>query len=155
MARDSYSTAEAAKVLGLSERRVRQLISEGRLAAERDGEGNLRLSQATVNTERRNRRAKGKRPGRKAATSASSSAPPVDADAIADTVVAAVTKTIEGQLQITQKAESLARQELDEERAHRRAAEERAAQLQAELAAAQQRLADLERKRGFFGRRKG
>ena len=154
MARDAYTTTEAAKVLNLSERRVRQLISEGKLPSERDSEGNMRLPQAAVHAERRNRRSSGRKTGRKAAPATEASAAHVDTDAIAESVAAAVTKAVEGQLQITQQAESLVRQQLDEERAHRRAAEERLAGLQSELAAARQQLAEPGRKRGLFGRRK-
>src|SRR3954447_5223070 len=112
MAKDSYSTTEAAKILGLSERRVRQLVAEGKLVGERDEEGNLRLGQAAVHTERRQRRSKGRKSTRKAVARTAPAAPEIDTDAIAETVAAVVSKAVEGQLQITQKAESLARQEL-------------------------------------------
>lgn len=153
MPRDSYSTAEAAKVLGLSERRVRQLISEGKLAAKRDSEGNLRLGQETVHAERRRRRGGGKTTGRKAAAAPAASALALDAEALAETVAVTVTRAIEGQLQITQKAESLLRQELDEERAKRRQAEEQLAEAQARLNQVASASASSGKKRSFFRRR--
>jgi hypothetical protein len=58
-----------------------------------------------------------------------------------------VGQRIEGQLEITRRAESLVRQELDEERAHRM-------QLEAALNAAQQRVRELESsRRGLFRRK--
>ena len=153
MAKDSYSTTEAAKILGLSERRVRQLVAEGKLAGERDGEGNLRLAQAAVHTERRQRRNRGRKTTRKAAARTTAAAPEIDTDAIAETVAAVVTKAVEGQLQITQKAESLARQELDQERARARELEQQLADARAQLAAAEARLAESGKRRGMFRRK--
>jgi hypothetical protein len=74
----------------------------------------------------------------------------MDVDQLADKISSAVGQRIEGQLEITRRAESLVRQELDEERARRM-------QLEAALNAAQQRVADLEaqaQKRGGLFRRK-
>ncbi len=74
----------------------------------------------------------------------------MDVDTLADKISSAVGQRIEGQLEITRRAESLVRQELDEERARRM-------QVEAALAAAQQRVADLEaqaQKRGGLFRRK-
>ena len=153
MASDSYSTSEAAKILGLSERRVRQLVAEGKLTGDRDAEGNLRLAQAAVHTERRQRRNKGRKTPRKAAARREPTTPPVDADALAETVAAVVSKAVEGQLQITQKAESLVRQELDEERARARELESQLAEARAALAAAEARLAEQGKRRGLFRRK--
>lgn len=41
----TYAAAQAAQLLGVSERRVRQLVDEGRLPADRDDEGRLRLDR--------------------------------------------------------------------------------------------------------------
>ena len=109
---------------GLSERRVRQLVAAGTLPADRDTSGALRLPQTAVNNERKNRRGTGgnragrkRTEGRKAASRAS--APAVDVDDLASRVAAAVGKNLEGQLELTRRAETLVRQELDEERAKR------------------------------------
>lgn len=48
---NTYSVAEAGKFLKLTERRVRQLIDEGRLNASTDGMGRQRLSRADINLE--------------------------------------------------------------------------------------------------------
>ncbi len=51
----SYTAARAAQLLGVSERRVRQLVEEGRLPADRDPEGCLRLPEGPVHAERTRR----------------------------------------------------------------------------------------------------
>jgi hypothetical protein len=53
---DTYSAAEAARVLGVSERRVRQLVGTGRLQATGPSDGPLRLDQEQVHRERQLRR---------------------------------------------------------------------------------------------------
>jgi len=155
MARDAYSTSEAAKILGLSERRVRQLVADGRLPADRDGEGKISLPQAAVHAERRNRKSGGRSNGRKAPAKAAASAPTLDTDAIAEQVAAVVSKAVEGRLEITQKAESLVRQELDEERARRMEIEKQLEAAKVELRLANEKLEEAGRKRGLFRRREG
>jgi hypothetical protein len=61
-------------------------------------------------------------------------------------VASAVGQRLEGQIELTRRAESLVRQELDEERAKRM-------QVERQLEQAQARLAELQaRKRGLFRR---
>ena len=76
--------------------------------------------------------------------------PSLDVDELATAVAAAVGQRLEGQLELTRRAESLIRSELDEERARRIEAE-------AKLAAATARAAELEsalaKRRGFLRRR--
>jgi excisionase family DNA binding protein len=169
-AADTYTAPQAAKILDVSERRVRQLVAEGKLDGERDGEGVMRVSQRSVNEERKRRRAtkKAAAPRKQGASRAARSA--VDVDQIADKVASAVGQRLEGQLEITRQAESLVRSELDEERARRMEAEARLGALEAELAAtenalesaeqsletARERIAEMEtslsKKRGLFRR---
>lgn len=162
---DTYTVAQAAQILGISERRVRQLVSGGGLPAERHASGSLLLPQAAVNAERKARRARngGSPSGRNVAegrkASAPASAPLVDIDELASAVASAVGTRLEGQMEITRKAESLVREELDEERARRTAAEARLAAAETRLAAAEEEVARLQvaqaeaaqrRRRGIF-----
>lgn len=146
---DTYTVAQASQILGISERRVRQLVSDGKLPAERNSSGALLLPQAAVNAERKSRRGNGagSTSGRKAAetrkASGRASVPAVDVDQLASAVASAVGSRLEGQLEITRKAESLVRQELDEERARRTAAEARLAAAETRLAAAEDEVTRL------------
>jgi excisionase family DNA binding protein len=144
MARDTYTSADASRVLGISERRVRQLVSEGKLPAERDSEGQLRIPQQSVITERKRRNAEGR--GSKTTTraaasgtrarkaSANSSVQQIDVQAVASAVAAELGKTLDSQKELTMRAESFLREELDAERARRVEAEEKLAQAEARLA---------------------
>ena len=159
MSPDVYTVPQAAQVLGLSERRIRQMVSDGKLPANRDASGAILLSQSAVHAERKSRRGtSGSKPGRKRAatsrTSAKTSGSAVDVDELASAVASAVGKTIEGQLELTRRAETLVRQELDEERAKRTSAEQRLAEAEAEAERLRQQLAeaDARKKRGLFRR---
>ena len=151
-ASDTYSAAQAAEIIGVSERRIRQLVAEGKLPGRRGRDGTVRIPQQAVNEERRKRRsgpsAAGKVRKRAAATTATTSrkAAPVDVDALATAVASAVGQRIEGQLEVTRRAESLVRAELDEERARRTQAEARLQDAERKAADAERRLADAERK---------
>ncbi|HZU73540.1 MAG TPA: helix-turn-helix domain-containing protein [Acidimicrobiales bacterium] len=151
-ASDTYTAAQAAELLGVSERRIRQLVAEGKLPGRRGTDGVVRIRQQAVNEERKKRRASA--PRKAAATPRAARAAarpaPVDVDELAQAVASAVGQRIEGQLEITRKAESLVRQELDEERARRM-------QVEAQLSDAQQKIAELESRAGrggLFGRRR-
>lgn len=138
---DTYTVAQAAQILGISERRVRQLVTDGKLAAERTANGSLRLPQAAVNGERKTRRKTSARKspeGRGSATRAST--PEFDVDHLASAVASAIGSRIEGQLEITRRAETLVRQELDEERAKRMEIEARLAASESEVERLRQQL---------------
>jgi len=153
-AADTYSAAQAAELIGVSERRIRQLVAEGKLPGKRTRDGTVRIPQQAVNEERRKRR--GGAPAgrvRKQAASTTTTTPrtsrkqeQVDVDALASAVASAVGQRIEGQLEITRRAESLIRAELDEERARRM-------ELEAKLAEAERKLAAAEARRGLFRRK--
>ena len=168
---DSFTAAQAAQILGISERRVRQLVSENKLPGERGDDNVVRIPQQAVNEERKRRRGTGaaKADGTKASPRARRSraaapeAEPVDVGALADAVASAVGQRLEGQLEITHRAESLLRSELDEERARRMEAEARLVDARTELADVQARLEEARRqaeaaearaaqKRGIFRR---
>ena len=148
---DTYTVAQAAQILGISERRVRQLVNDGKLAAERTARGCLR--QAAVNAERKSRR---KTSGRKApevrGRPLRASAPELDVDHLASAVASAIGSRIEGQLELTRRAETLVRQELDEERAKRMEIEARLASSEAEVERLRQQLLETSatKRRRFF-----
>lgn len=139
---DTYTVAQAAQILGISERRVRQLVNDGKLAAERSANGSLRVSQAAVNAERKSRRKTSDRksPETRGSTR-KASAPEFDVDHLASAVASAIGSRIEGQLEITRRAETLVRQELDEERAKRMEIEARLASSEGEVERLRQELA--------------
>jgi excisionase family DNA binding protein len=144
-----FTAAQAAQVLGISERRVRQLVTEGKLPGERGADNVVRVPQQAVNEERKRRRGAGI--AKKAASPAKAGrarkapAEPMDVDALAERVASAVGQRIEGQLEITHRAESLLRGELDEERARRMQSEAQLQELRVELADAQERLVEARR----------
>lgn len=148
-ASDVFTAAQAAQVLGISERRVRQLVTEGKLPGERGADNVVRIPQQAVNEERKRRRgtgtAKKAASPAKAGRSRKAAAEPMDVEALAERVASAVGQRIEGQLEITHRAESLLRGELDEERARRTQSEAQLQELRVELADAQERLVEARR----------
>ncbi|HET6793249.1 MAG TPA: helix-turn-helix domain-containing protein [Acidimicrobiales bacterium] len=156
-AKDTYTAAQAAELLGVSERRIRQLVAEGKLPGDRAADGTVHIAQQAVNDERKRRRQSPRARASKAvaprSTTRRAANASVDVDALADAVASAVGQKIEGQLEITRRAESLVRGELDEERARRMEAE-------AKLAEAERRVTELQsaleaaQARGLFRRRR-
>jgi excisionase family DNA binding protein len=147
---DTFTAGQAAQVLGISERRVRQLVTEGKLPGARGDDNIVRIPQQAVNEERKRRRgsaspakAAAKRSGSKARQGR---AQEVDVDDLAEKVASSIGKRLEGQLEITRQAESHLRSELDEERATRAQAEARLSGVQIELAEARARLDEAHRK---------
>ena len=167
---DVFTAAQAAQILGISERRVRQLVTEGKLPGKRGDDNVVRIPQQAVNEERKRRRgtettkapAAAKRASRRS-RAAADGVESVDVDKLAEKVASVVGQRLEGQLEITQRAESFIRSELDEERARRvqveaqlNEAREELADVQARLDEARQRMQALEtqaqQKRGLFRR---
>ena len=58
---ETYSTHDAARILAVSERRVRQLVEEGKLPGNRDKAGSLRIPCTAVDEERGRRRETGRK----------------------------------------------------------------------------------------------
>jgi excisionase family DNA binding protein len=58
---ETYSTRDAARILAISERRVRQLVDEGKLPGSRDKAGSLRISRVALEDERLRRRETGRK----------------------------------------------------------------------------------------------
>jgi excisionase family DNA binding protein len=152
-ASDTYSAAQAAEIIGVSERRIRQLVAEGKLPGRRGRDGTVRIPQQAVNEERRKRRSgpsaagRVRKPAASTTTAAGRKPAAVDVDALATAVASAVGQRIEGQLEVTRRAESLVRAELDEERARRTQAEARLQEAESKVAEAERRVAEAEQKR--------
>lgn len=155
---DTYTAAQAAQLLGVSERRARQLVNEGKLDGDRGEDGVVRVSQQSVNDERKRRRAKSTAaavPVRTGRSPRRPSASEVDVEQLADRVATAVGQRLQGQLEITRQAESLVRDELDAERAKRLDAEGRLESMATDLARANARISELEAVSTDAGQRKG
>ncbi|HZT67724.1 MAG TPA: helix-turn-helix domain-containing protein [Acidimicrobiales bacterium] len=153
-AKDTYSAAQAADIIGVSERRVRQLVAEKKLPGVRSADGTVRIPQQAVNEERKKRRggstATASTATKRKATGATKARSDVDVDALASAVASAVGQRLEGQLEVTRRAESLVRAELDEERARRMEAEAKLAEAQRQV----EELREAASKRGIFKRRR-
>jgi hypothetical protein len=124
---DSYSAAQAARVLAVSERRVRQLVTAGTLPAL--SLTPLRLPQQAVHQERDRRR---RSAPRTSVRSAPAGAPPeLDVKSLVEATVKALLPLM---LAPAERAEADAKAQLAEERAARLAAEAQAAVAEAKLA---------------------
>jgi excisionase family DNA binding protein len=124
---DSYTTGEAARVLRVTESRVRQMLKTGELEGSRDVNGRWRVPQHAVHArlERRGPR--------------ESRAPAADVEGLIDRIATLERELgrVEVRAELTEVAESTAREQLERER-------ERADRLETELA-------EL-RGRGFWAR---
>ena len=132
---DYYTTGEAARILRVTEARVRQMLGAGELEGSRDPVSDRwRIPQHAVHARREHRRP--------------SEAPRTSADA--REWIERVTELerelgrLEGRLQITEVAESTLRESLERERERADRLEERAEKLRGEL--------ETERAKGFWAR---
>ena len=140
---DSYSPVEAARVLGLSEKRVRQLADQGRIAKAQDVP--LRLAQQSVHDLRAARAANppaggGAKPAR------------VDVDVRAR-LEALVTGVTENSRRALETAEASARSTEAALRDMLAQAQARVTEVEARNAALQAELDEARRPRGIFSRR--
>lgn len=119
MAGDTYSAGEAARVLRVSERRVRQLVDDGHLRAEQ--EKPLRISARSVIEERKRREKKPK--------SESPAAAGLEAGQLRELVTAVISDLLPLALEGQRRVEDMLREELAASRAETQ-------QLRAELDAA-------------------
>lgn len=134
-----YTAAEAAQVIGVSERRVRQLVDDGTLTAEHDDEGRLRVDREPVHRERERRR---RRPAeRTTSRPATSGLSAEDVRSLVESIIgAALPRMIESAAaadraarEVLERTAAAAQAQVAEEHAGRLAAEARAAALQARL----------------------
>ncbi len=144
---ETYGAAEAARVLGVSERRVRQLVDAGRLTPVGPEDGPLRIAQSEVidlRAERRRQDHSGVRstPGGGSAPKA----PEVDVEALVRRVAESLFQTgLQRALEPARRAEESALAQAAEERALRLQAEAQLVEAEVARRVAEARLADLER----------
>jgi excisionase family DNA binding protein len=121
-----YTVQEAAKVLGITDRRVRALAQEGRIEGERT-EGGWKLFRYSVHSFRDERRALERPSEARAPESLSVSEWLSRVEALQREL-----GRLEGRLELTERAESSLREDLERERSERLEAQERAERLEQE-----------------------
>ena len=132
---DHYTTGEAARILKVTEARVRQMLGAGELEGSRDPVSDRwRIPQHAVHA-----RLESRRPSQEATRS------PVEAREWIERAqeLSRELGRLEGRLQLTEQTESTLREQLERERQRADQERERAERLEAELA---------ERRRGFWSR---
>src|SRR5215216_3499422 len=139
--RDTYSASEAAKILKLSTRRVRQLAETEEIEGTRDAEGNWRLDKASVHTFRDGRRSSKPREG---PSSRSKRREPWDRVTELERELGRLEGEMRARAELTATTESTLRESLERERERADRLEERAEQLREEL--------EAERGKGFWAR---
>lgn len=128
---DTYNVTEAAHLLALSPRRVRQYVHEGRLPAERDRSGAFRIPKQAVHAMRERKF--------KASAAKARAAPPAstghdsDFESFLARVVAPLERALEEQSQLAARTEELLREQLAEERARFKEAQLRIEELEEQL----------------------
>jgi hypothetical protein len=139
--RETYSASEAAKVLKLSTRRVRQLAESEIIEGERDAEGNWRLDKASVHAFRDDRRSSRPREGPR---SRSKRPEPWDRVTELERALGRLEGEMRARAELTAVTESTLRESLERERERADRAEERTEQLRGEL--------EAEKSKGFWAR---
>ena len=139
--REAYSASEAAKVLKLSTRRVRQLAETEEIEGTRDAEGNWRLDKASVHTFRDGRRSSKPREG---PSSRSKRREPWDRVTELERELGRLEGEMRARAELTATTESTLRESLERERERADRLEERAEKLRGEL--------ETERSKGFWAR---
>ena len=139
--RETYSASEAAKILKLSTRRVRQLAETEEIEGTRDAEGNWRLDKASVHGFRDERRSSKPREGPR---SRSNRQDPWDRVTELERALGRVEGEMRARAELTATTESTLREQLEREREQLERERERADRLEGELRD--------ERSRGFWAR---
>jgi hypothetical protein len=142
--RETYSASEAAKVLKLSTRRVRQLAETEDIEGTRDAEGNWRLDKASVHTFRDDRRSNRppEEPRRRSKRPDSSTA--WDRVTELERALGRLEGEMRARAELTATTESTLRESLERERERADKLEERTEKLRGEL--------EAERSKGFWAR---
>jgi excisionase family DNA binding protein len=140
---DTYSASEAAKVLKLSDRRVRQLAETEEIAGTRDSEGNWRLDKASVHAFRDTRRLGASKP-REGPRSRPKRPEAWDRVTELERALGRLEGEMRARAELTAVTESTLRESLERERERADRLEERAEELRGEL--------EAERSKGFWAR---
>jgi excisionase family DNA binding protein len=142
--KERYSASEAAKVLKLSTRRVRQLAETEEIEGTRDAEGNWRLDKASVHTFRDDRRSRKPREGPRRRSKRSDSSTAWDRVTELERALGRLEGEMRARAELTATTESTLRESLEREKERADRLEERAEKLRDEL--------EAERSKGFWGR---
>jgi hypothetical protein len=141
--RETYSASEAAKVLKLSTRRVRQLAETEIIEGERDAEGNWRLDKVSVHAFRDDRRST-RSPREGPVRSRSKPSAAWDRVTELERELGRLEGEMRARAELTATTESTLRESLERERERADRLEERAEKLRGEL--------ESERSKGFWAR---
>ncbi len=141
--RETYSASEAAKILKLSARRVRQLAETEEIEGARDAEGNWRLDKASVHTFRDDRRLGSSKP-REGTSSRSKPSAAWDKVTELERALGRLEGEMRARAELTAVTESTLKESLERERKRADRLEERAEKLRGEL--------EVERSKGFWAR---
>ena len=142
--RETYSASEAAKVLKLSTRRVRQLAETEEIKGTRDAEGNWKLDKASVHTFRDDRRSSSPREGPRRRSKRSDSSTAWDRVTELERALGRLEGEMRARAELTATTESTLRESLEREKERADRLEERAEKLRDEL--------EAERSKGFWAR---
>ena len=142
--RETYSASEAAKVLKLSTRRVRQLAETEEIEGTRNAEGNWRLDKASVHTFRDDRRSSKPREGPRRRSNRSDSSTAWDRVTELERALGRLEGEMRARAELTATTESTLRESLEREKERADRLEERAEKLRDEL--------EAERSKGFWAR---
>jgi excisionase family DNA binding protein len=142
--RETYSASEAAKVLKLSTRRVRQLAETEEIEGTRDAEGNWRLDKASVHTFRDGRRSSRPREGPRRRSKRPDSSTAWDRVTELERALGRLEGEMRARAELTATTESTLRESLEREKERADRLEERAEKLRDEL--------EAERSKGFWVR---
>jgi excisionase family DNA binding protein len=146
---DTYTPAEAAKILRLSKRRVTQMLNSGELEGKQDQNGRWQIPQWAVHEQLEERRAETGSPSRVRGS------PTEDAEhQRSQQDLMRELGRLEGRLELTEKAQSTVEDERDRLIAHLEdeRAERRRLQLELEAALERERLHHVSWWRRLFGR---
>ena len=146
----TYSTAEAAQVLNITTRRVRQLAAEGNLDNFRLEDGSLAFPQEAIHEARRRKQGR-KSKGRKPAETTIDLRSAELREMVEAIVAATLPRAIEAATSAERTAREAAQTALFEATARASSAELRAATAEAQLSALE---AELKTPKRFWGRKK-